>query len=129
MAPGAMPWTELVTTDKEKSVKFYTELFGWTTDEMPLPDGNSYTMFKLGDRPIAGCIVPPEDAGALPMWLSYVNVENLDDAMAKAFDLGGKVLKERVDLPMGSFAVASGPEGAVFAFWQYAEGACEDGCK
>lgn len=121
MQPGAMPWTELVTNDKAASIKFYTELFGWTTEEMPLPGGKVYTTFNLGDRPVAGCVVPPEDSGALPMWLSYINVADLDASMEKSFDLGGRILKERVDLPMGSFAVVSGPGGEVFAFWEYAE--------
>ncbi|MCH6258277.1 VOC family protein [Puniceicoccaceae bacterium K14] len=120
-SPGLLPWTEIVTNDKESSVKFYTELFGWSTDVMPMPNGQEYTVFKKGDRPVAGCVVPPTEEGAMPMWLSYVTVEDIDASIAKLEALGGKVFKGRVDIPMGSFAVVAGPEGAVFAFWQYGE--------
>ena len=121
--PGTMPWNELITRDKSASVDFYSKLFGWSTEDMELPGGNTYTMFKVGDRPVAGCMVPPEDSEAPPMWLSYVNVEDIDASVAKAKELGGVICKERVDLPMGSFAVVSDPQGATFAFWQ-ATGDC-----
>lgn len=126
MRPGGMPWRELFTNDKAASIQFYTELFGWTIGEMEMPGGESYTMFNLDDKPIAGLVEAPEGVDAPPMWLNYVTVADLDASIAKAVALGGTILKERVDIPMGSFAVFSGKEGAVCAFWQYAEGADSD---
>lgn len=124
MTPGIIPWNEVITNDKEASISFYTGLFGWTVDEMAMPNGDTYTMFKQGEKPVAGCVVPPGDAGAMPMWLSYVNVADIDASIAKAKELGGVIHKERVDLPMGSFAVLSDPQGATFAFWQGNPDAC-----
>lgn len=118
LTPGIIAWSELVTNDKGASVAFYSDLLGWSTDEIEMPDGKTYTMFKQGDRPVAGCVVPPEDSGAMPMWLNYINVEDIDASLAKAKDLGAVIHKERVDLPMGSFAVLSDPQGTTFAFWQ-----------
>ena len=83
---------------------------------MELPDGSVYTMFKLGDRPVAGCCVAPEEAPE--MWLSYVNVADVDASVAKAKEFGAVICKERIDLPIGSFAVVTDPQGAIFAFWQ-----------
>ena len=103
LTPGIIPWNEIVTADKEGSVAFYSALFGWTKDEMPMPDGRSYTIFKQGDRPVAGCVQPPEDNGAPSMWLTYVNVEDIDASVAKAKELGAAIHMDRVDLPMGSF--------------------------
>ncbi len=119
--PGTMAWNELITHNKGTSVDFYSKLFGWATEDMEMPGGDTYTMFKLGDRPIAGCFMPPEGADVAPMWLSYVNVEDIDASVAKAKELGGVICKERVDLPMGSFAVVADPQGTVFAFWQASE--------
>ena len=34
VTPGAMPWTELISKNKEESINFYSGLFGWTTEEM-----------------------------------------------------------------------------------------------
>jgi predicted enzyme related to lactoylglutathione lyase len=38
---GAFGWCELMTTDVEAAKRFYTELLGWTTEEVP---GMSYTV-------------------------------------------------------------------------------------
>ena len=37
--PGVFSWRELVTQDPEWSTKFYTELLGWKTDAMEMPNG------------------------------------------------------------------------------------------
>ena len=123
ITPGTMPWNELITKDKGASSEFYAKLLGWTTEDIELPGGNTYTMFKLGDKNVAGCCVPPEDSDAPPMWLSYVNVADIDASVVKAKELGGTICKERVDLPMGSFAVVTDPQGSTFAFWE-ATGEC-----
>lgn len=84
-----------------------------------MPDGSTYTLFKVGERPVGGLCTPNEDVLDLPeMWLSYVNVENVDASVAKAKELGATIVKDRVDLPMGSFAVIKDPQGATFAFWK-----------
>ena len=120
--PGVFAWNEIVTRNKEDSMGFYAKLFGWTTDTMEMPGGATYTMFKQGERPVAGCVEPPPDAAEAPeMWLSYINVEDLDAAVSKAKDLGAKICKERVDLPIGSFAIVNDPNGATFALWQPGE--------
>ncbi len=123
--PGTIPWNELITNDQAASIEFYSGLFGWSTDQMEMPDGNSYTLFKQGDKMVAGCVQPPAEAGAKPMWLSYVNVEDLDATISKAQELGANLLSGRVDLPMGSFAIIADPQGAVIAFWQ---GSGEEEC-
>ncbi|MEI6891818.1 MAG: VOC family protein [Pontiella sp.] len=118
LPPGTMSWSELITSDKEGCLEFYTQLFGWETENMELPGGAVYTLFKVGERPVAGCFQPDADSKTPPMWLSYVNVADLDATVKKAQELGAAVIKERMDLPMGSFAIISDPQGAVLAFWQ-----------
>ena len=119
--PGVFAWQEIISTNKEGTVDFYTRLFGWTTQDMEMPTG-TYTMFMQGQRPIGGCIATPPEAENVPtMWLNYINTDDLDASVAKAKELGAHVCKERVDLPMGSFAVLTDPQGGSFAFWQPGE--------
>lgn len=125
LTPGIIAWNEIVTSDKDACIKFYSGLFDWTTEDMDLPDGNTYTMFKKGERMIAGCVVPPGDPKPPSMWMTYVNVEDVDASLAKTKELGGTVLMDRVDLPMGSFAVVSDPQGAAFAFWRGSDKDCD----
>ena len=41
--------------DAARSTAFYSDLFGWTPEVMPMPDFN-YTAFKLGSEYVAGMI-------------------------------------------------------------------------
>jgi len=49
MKHGAFGWFELMTTDPEGAKKFYTELFGWETEDYPMEKMN-YTVLKVGGR-------------------------------------------------------------------------------
>jgi predicted enzyme related to lactoylglutathione lyase len=83
--------------------------------------GAEYTFLKVGDRPAAGLIRMPAEAGPAPtMWMSYVTVQDLPVAVAKAKALGAEVCRDVTPLPMGSFAIIADPQGAVFGLWQFA---------
>ena len=123
--PGMVSWNELVTKDAAGSAAFYSQLFGWKVETMDMGQGSTYSMFSVGPRPVGGMLpMPPERSEVPTMWMSYVTVENLKDSVAKARSLGAQVLKDVTQLPMGSFAVISDPQGAVFGLWEFAEGGC-----
>ena len=44
---GQFSWNELLTTDPSAATKFYTQLFGWTAQDFPMPDF-TYTIVKHG---------------------------------------------------------------------------------
>jgi len=43
--PGSFCWAELATNDVLGAKKFYTEMFGWTANEQPIP-GGVYVMLE-----------------------------------------------------------------------------------
>ena len=47
-APGTFSWADLSTTDTEGAKAFYTGLFGWDTEDTPIPEGGVYTMLAQG---------------------------------------------------------------------------------
>ena len=54
-----------------------------------------------------------------PHWLPYFTVASCDGAIAKAKDLGGKVLAGPIELPQpGSLATLQDPQGAAFAVYE-----------
>ena len=122
MTPGIVCWNELVSNDVEGSKQFYSELFGWTSEEMSMPDG-SYHFLKLGDRPAGGLIQMPSEAeGAPTMWMPYVTVANLQEARDKAVGLGAKLCKDVTAVPeMGSFVIITDPQGATLGLWEFAQ--------
>ena len=122
MTPGIVSWNELVSRDPEASKKFYSQLFGWTAETMNMGPGGEYTMMKAGDRPAAGLIGLPAEAGPAPtLWMSYVTVPDLPAAVAKANALGAKICKDITQLPMGRFAIISDPQGAGIGLWEFSK--------
>jgi predicted enzyme related to lactoylglutathione lyase len=117
---GIFSWNELMTRNADASAKFYTELFGWTREDMDM-EGSTYSMFKTEGRPVGGMIVLPPGAESMPvMWMGYITVENLEASVARAAELGAKVHKDITTIPMGRFAILADPQGAIFGLWQFA---------
>ena len=121
MKHGAFSWSELMTSDPEGARKFYTELFGWKTEDVPM-EGMTYTAVKVGDDAVGG-IMPmvPGTEGMPPAWGVYVTVENVDETAGRVEELGGKILQPPTDIPnVGRFCVFSDPQGAVIHAITYA---------
>lgn len=75
---GAPSWCELLTPVMATAQAFYDALFGWTAESMP---GQSvpYTIFKLGDRPVAGMMeLTDEMRGVPPCWMTSFTVSDAD---------------------------------------------------
>ena len=51
--PGTFSWSELVTSDAAAAKRFYTSVFGWEYDDMPIPDGPPYSMCKREGQTVA----------------------------------------------------------------------------
>lgn len=119
--PGIFSWHELMTSDLESSRKFYTDLLGWSTEEVEMP-GGTYTMFMAGDRPVAGVMQPPKDAcDGTTKWVGYITVEDIQSTVKKAVSLGAKICLPVTEIPgKGSFAGLTDPQGAPVAFWEFA---------
>ncbi|MBI4876091.1 MAG: VOC family protein [Acidobacteria bacterium] len=119
---GAFCWVELGTTDVAAAKAFYGGLFGWTAEDMPMGEGQAYTMLKL-----AGL-----ETGAMykltaemlqqkipPNWMLYVTVESVDATMEKVKENGGQVAVGPFDVgEAGRMAVIRDPQGAVVSMWQ-----------
>lgn len=108
-AIGAMAWNDLVTADTEAAARFYGELFGWTTEEMPNSGG--YRIIRNGERSNGGML--PQEHGPAA-WLPYFGHADVASLIEKIGGLGGQVLNGPVQVPAGSFAVFRDPQGAVF---------------
>jgi uncharacterized protein len=121
-APGTFSWVELGTTDAAGAKKFYSGLFGWEIDDVPMGEGRVYTMLKLRGKEVAALYVQDEQQrsqGVPAHWLSYVTVASADDSAAQARSHGGKVLMEPFDvMDVGRMAVVQDPTGATLALWE-----------
>ena len=83
--------------------------------------GSTYTFFNVGEESVAGMAeLSANSAGTPEGWTNYVTVKNLEDSIAKACELGGKVCKDITALQMGRFAIIQDPHGAAVGLWQFA---------
>jgi uncharacterized protein len=121
--PGEFCWTDLQTTDAKAAIGFYTDLFGWKTEDMPMPGGGGpYTMARVGGKDVAGMAGMTPDMQAQhipPHWNVYFSVANADASAKKAASLGGKIVAPPFDIgDSGRMAVLEDPSGAAFCLWQ-----------
>lgn len=117
---GCFVWFDLMTTEPQAAVDFYTGLIGWQTQSWEGGE-TPYTMWTNGERPLGGVMELPEEikrAGVKPHWLAYVSVPDVDGAAASSSQLGGKVLHPPTDIPtVGRFALIADPQGASIAIF------------
>jgi predicted enzyme related to lactoylglutathione lyase len=121
-APGTFSWTDLTTTDQDGAKSFYMELFGWEAEDRPAGEGIVYSMMKLDGEDVAAISPQPEqqrEAGAPPMWNSYITVRSADEALSRAAQLGATVHAPAFDVfDAGRMGVVQDPQGAYFLVWE-----------
>ena len=114
-APGTISWSDLGTTDPDAAKAFYTNLFGWEIEDLPIPDGGTYTMLRKDGKNAAALSAAQE--GMPSLWNAYVTVESADDAAGKARGLGATVVAEPFDvMDAGRMAVIQDPTGAKYTY-------------
>jgi len=116
--PGTFCWVDLVSADQDASKAFYTGLFGWDYQDLPIGDGAFYSVAQLEGKPVAA-IVPLPDPSVPPHWNCYVSVEDADATAARAQELGATVVLPAGDVgDSGRLAVIQDPHGAVLSVWE-----------
>jgi len=121
-AQGTPNWVDLQTTDPEAAKSFYSGLFGWQFNDLPVPGGPAYSMaLKDGELVTALSAQSPDNAaqGLPPFWNTFIAVDDVDAATKTAGEAGGKVLAEPMDvMDAGRLSVVADPTGAVVCLWQ-----------
>lgn len=113
---GAFNWVELTTPDPAAVAGFYNDVFAWTTEIAPMPEGE-YTLFMVeGGNPqgIAGAMASPME---MPnFWGVYIYSDDATATAAKAKELGAGVLMEATAMEgVGTLAALTDPQGAMFS--------------
>ena len=120
-APGTPCWVDVTSPELDRTISFYSDLFGWKADQDPRPEAGGYTMFtKEGKQVAAGS--PPQQEGTPSHWTTYLASDDVDATAGKIRDAGGTVLMDPFDVfDAGRMTVAQDPTGAVFGIWQAGE--------
>ena len=110
-----------MTSDTEAARAFYKQAIGWTMADSGLTD-RDYTILSAGATPVGGLMPIPQasrDAGAMPCWMGYIGVDDVDAYAGKVKTAGGSIHRGPEDIPnVGRFAVAADPHGAIFLLFK-----------
>ncbi|MGK2947174.1 MAG: VOC family protein [Acidimicrobiales bacterium] len=121
--PGVPCWVDTNQTDPAKAAEFYGRLFGWQLEEsMPEGADSSYLIGRIRGGDVAAISSMQEGAAPVPVWNTYIWVDDADATAKEVVQAGGSVLAEPFDVGDGGrMAVLADTEGAVFSVWQARE--------
>jgi uncharacterized protein len=114
LRPNPVVHLELHTGDLSRARDLYTELCGWRQEWIETRSG-SYLSLELGDGLEGGIVECPVRG---PLWLPYVEVDEIAVATDRARTLGARVLLEPREGPAGWRSVVRTAVGGELAFWQ-----------
>ncbi len=118
MSKHSIIHVEIPATNRESSVKFYRDVFGWDSSDMPnIP----YPMFTAGDvtggLPDVNAMYKPGDVTI------HVDTEDIEADLKNIEAAGGKSTTGVIDLgPGGKVAFFTDPTGNRLALFQAPQG-------
>ena len=114
---GHFIWYELMTPDADAAAVFYGAVVGWqiAATANVEPGTRDYRMIVRDDGGNAGGVLQLTRemcaAGAAPMWIPYLQVEDVEATLRAIAQEGGAVQMPPVDLPVGRIAMVTDPQG------------------
>jgi len=121
---GRFVWYDLMTTDPAAAQRFYTQLFGWTTQPFEGADPPYIMWVNDGDMigGVSGLSDEMRGQGVPPHWIAATAVADVDRTAERAGELGGSVLAPPMDIPgTGRYAVLADPQGIAFSIFAASE--------
>src|SRR5688572_4119945 len=117
---GDFIWYELMTSDPDAAVDFYSHVVGWTAADFSNPEIGDfrYIILSAGERGVAGLMALTDEMkqqGGRPGWLGVIAATDVDAMARRVTEAGGSVHKQPDDIPtVGRYTVVADPAGTVF---------------
>jgi hypothetical protein len=98
-------WIELATPDPDGALAFYAALFGWSKQgAMPMGAMGDYVFLGTRDGVRPGAMMSSTTTGAPARWNWYVQVPDIDAAIAAAQEKGGTLIQGPDQIPGGDYS-------------------------
>ncbi len=116
--PGLPTHFEIYGDKPDDLAHFYAALFGWQMEKV---EGLDYWRIQMDPS------APGKSGGGVTSrprtdprgWLQFVNVDSIDQSIARAEQMGATVVRPKTAVPRTAWvAVLSDPAGNHFAIWQ-----------
>ncbi|AXH96702.1 VOC family protein [Ornithinimicrobium avium] len=117
MPHGDITHIDIPVSDTGRATEFYGSLFGWQIAEVPGYEG--YPMWQAPNKISGGGLAPRSEGFTQPR--SYVEVDSIDDALARAAELGATITMEKQPISETSWwAAFTDPDGNSIGLYQVA---------
>jgi uncharacterized protein len=119
---GEVCWTDLQAKDVEAAKSFYSALFGWRYEDLPTPDGRSYSKAFLDDDLVT--VIAPQNpqqeaAGTPAQWNIYFAAADARAIAEEAPHAGGSVqFGPEAVADTGVMVFLEAPGGGTTGVWQ-----------
>ncbi len=108
MAHGDITHIDIPVDDMARATAFYTNVLGWSINEVPGYEG--YPMWQAPNKISGGGLAARQEGLTHPR--SYVEVDSIDDTLAKVEQHGGRVVQPKSPISETSwFAAFEDSEG------------------
>ena len=115
---GAPCWVDLFTSDLDRSLAFYADLFGWTAEAPAAEFGGYVNLSKDGIR-VAGAMTNDGSSGAPDAWSVYLATPEAQATIDAATKRGSQAIVPAMAVgDLGTMAVITDPGGAAIGMWQ-----------
>ena len=94
MAHGDITHIDIPVSDVSRAREFYSELFGWQIEEVPGFEG--YPMWQAPNKISGGALASRSEDFTQPR--SYVEVDSIDETLAKIKAQGATVVMEKAPI-------------------------------
>ena len=109
-------WHELNTWDALEARNFYRRTLGWSFEQITLPDGEPYWLARKNGKTIGGVysLSAPKYNGIPAHWMTYMAVDDIDQAERETTSAGGEVTRPATEIPgIGRVAIVTDASGAL----------------
>jgi hypothetical protein len=127
--PGRIVWHDLLTEDADVTQRFYSELFGWEFETVPVALGFgeslNYSIISNKGVPIGGMVDTSgfDNPQNQSQWVSFISTADIEQSVKVLQASGGLLQAGPVDLgARGQLALVADPQGALFALLQTRDG-------
>lgn len=121
---GSVGWMDLTVENADAVRDFYREVVGWTDSGVDMGGYSDYCMAEPATgKMISGiCHARGSNAELPPVWLIYINVENIEQSLARCEELGGQAITPIKSYGgQGRYCIIRDPAGAHAALFEPAK--------
>lgn len=124
---------EIPADDKEKAKQFYSSVFGWQINDIPMQMGDGQGSYTTATTvAVDQQTMVPTEAGAINGAITQrgsiasapvitITVDAIEDSVQRITAAGGSVVQDRQEVAgMGYYAYITDPSGNVIGLWENA---------